>query len=142
VTRTRGVQEPEYRSQLRQELRFSIGAGAEPGVYIFDWNRSRSDFQSQYFGDVNVLLHFTRLVVGVDNFCVIRSHTRSRSQFLKHRSRIELGKIRLRTHCTLIIICTERSLATSEHRTRSPAITSPIRSQIQMCELMYRCGCS
>jgi len=33
----------------------------------------------------------------VDKFCVIRSHISSRSQFLKHRSRVGVKKFRLRT---------------------------------------------
>jgi len=35
--------------------------------------------------------------VGIDKFCLIRSHTRSRSQFLKHRSGVGVEKFRLCT---------------------------------------------
>jgi len=45
-----------------RSYRFSTGAGL--GVDIFDWNRtrSRSDFHSQCFLDINVFLHFMQFV--------------------------------------------------------------------------------
>jgi len=85
--------------------RFLTGAEQDQEDF-FDWNRigagSGVIFNHSVFEMCIDYLHSTQFVTGVkqearvDNFSVIRSHTRSSSQVLKDRSGVGVEKIRLR----------------------------------------------
>jgi len=102
---TRGVQEPEYRNWLWQELAFfnrmeqdqewifSIGTGPEQKQ---EW------FLPYCFWDINVYLHSTRFVTEVKQeqetitFFWNQESSRIKSQILKHRSGVGVEKTRIR----------------------------------------------